>query len=221
MAIFKASKPAHDLLASRHPVMTLLSGATCVLSHCCRIVLLEKDVERSVEYVSAHEFPSKLDQCNPYGETPTLLDRDLVLYDTAVIIEYLDERFPHPPLLPVDPVSRAKTRLMISRLTRDWLQEMSDLAAVVAESPPPPPTELRKKIHDGLLALTPAFARQPFFMSDEYSLLDAHLTPLLWRLPSLDVKLPRQAAPLLEYAKRMFARPTFAESLSRQEAELR
>lgn len=208
----------HDLLAARHPVMTLLSGVNCVFSHCCRIVLVEKDVERSIEYVTAHEYPSKLGELNPYGETPTLVDRGLTLYGTSVIIEYLDERFPHPPLLPVAPVERAKTRLMISRLTRDWLCELSKLEQHGATKPP---TELCKRIHDGLLALTPLFAHQSFFLGDEYTMADAFITPLLWRLPALGIHLPKQAAPLLAYADRIFNRPAFAESLSHQEAEIR
>lgn len=229
MAILE-SGAHHDMLAARHPMMTLLSGANCVFSHCCRMVLLEKDVEHSVEYVNVGEVPPRLGELNPYAETPTLLDRDLVLYETRVIVEYLDERFPHPPLLPIDPVARAKTRLMIARLTRDWLfqvnqvqleeskakarsKPLSKAAAAAAE-------ELRGEIRDGLLALTPLFSQKPFFLSDEYTLADAYFTPLLWRLPSLGVQLPKQAAPLSEYAERMFRRLTFFESLSPQEAEL-
>ena len=206
-----------NLFTARHPAMTLLSGPLCVFSHCCRIVLLEKDVECSIEYVSAKDDPSRLGEFNPYGETPTLLDRDLTLYGTEVILEYLDERFPHPPLMPVDPISRARTRLMILRLTRDWLQPVSDLG----ESLKPAPAELKKILRDGLLAISPLFARQPFFMNPEYTLADACITPLLWRLPSLGIELPKQAEPLLAYGKRMFKRPAFAGSVSPREAKLR
>ena len=129
-----------DLLIAGHLSMTLLSGTVCVFSHCCRVVLLEKDVEGSIEYVSARDNPERLFEYNPYGETPTLVDRELILYDPAVIIEYLDERFPHPPLMPVDPISRAKTRLIISRLVRDWLEPLSDFE----EKGGKPPAELKK-----------------------------------------------------------------------------
>ena len=218
MAITESSD--HDLLLeARHPVMTLLSGPLCVFSHCCRIVLLEKDIERSIEYVSGGDDPSKLGEINPYGETPTLLDRDLALYDTSVIVEYLDERFPHPPLMPVDPISRAKTRLMISRLTRDWLQPVNALEENGKLKKPP--AELKKSIRDGLLVLSPLFTRQPFFLSHEYTLADATVAPLLWRLPALGIDLANKAEPLLKYADRMFKRPAFIGSLSRQEAELR
>ena len=218
MALIESTDPHDNLLSARHPAMTLLSGPLCVFSHCCRIVLLEKDVERSIEYVSVSDDPYRLGEANPYGETPTLVDRDLTLYDTTVIIEYLDERFPHPPLMPVDPISRAKTRLMISRLIRDWLRPISELGETVT---PKPPAALKKSICDGLLALSPLFARQPFFLSAEYTLADAYIAPLLWRLPALGVDLPRQAEPLLAYGERIFKRPAFTGSLSPREAELR
>ena len=220
MALFQ-STDNHDNrdnpLAARRPSMTLLSGSMCVFSHCCRIVLLEKDVECNIEYVSGRDHSPKLGEVNPYGETPTLLDRGLTLYGTPVIIEYLDERFPHPPLMPVDPISRAKTRLMISRLARDWLRPISQLEETTAT----PSVALTKSIHDGLLALSPLFSHQPFFLSAEYTLADAYITPLLWRLPALGIDLPNQAGPLFKYGQRMFKRPAFARSLSPQEAEIR
>lgn len=218
-----AARDSHDddlLLEARHPVMTLLSGTLCVFSHCCRIVLLEKDIERSIEYVSRGDDPSRLGEINPYGETPTLLDRDLALYDTSVIIEYLDERFPHPPLMPVDPITRAKTRLMISRLMRDWLAPVNALESGGAKMKKAP-AELKKSIRDGLLVLSPLMTRQPFFLSPEYTLADATIAPLLWRLPALGINLAKQGEPMLRYAERMFKRPAFAGSLSRHEANLR
>ena len=198
--------------------MTLLAGSTCVLSHCVRIVLLEKDVECSVEYVSDGSDMSLLAEHNPYGETPTLVDRDISLYGTSVIMEYLDERFPHPPLMPVDPITRAKTRLMISRLSRDWLGPISDLGAAPSAKPS---AALKKSIHDGLIALSPLFREQPFFLGLEYTLVDTFMAPLIWRLPTLGVQLPKQAAPIVEYGSRLFARPAFRDSLSDPEREMR
>ncbi|MGR3984908.1 MAG: glutathione S-transferase N-terminal domain-containing protein [Gammaproteobacteria bacterium] len=209
-----------DLLIAGHLSMTLLSGQVCVFSHCCRVVLLEKDVEGSIEYVSAHDDPERLFEHNPYGETPTLIDRELTLYDPSVIIEYLDERFPHPPLMPVDPISRAKTRLIISRLTRDWLRPLSRIEDG-SRMDPAERKKFNKSIRDGLLALSPLFSQQPFFMSDEYTLADAYFTPLLWRLPWLGIALPKQADSVRAYSERMFRRPAFTGSLSRQEAGLR
>lgn len=218
MALLESTDDHDDLLVARHPAMTLVSGTACVFSHWCRVVLLEKDVECSIEYVSVRDDPARIGEHNPYGEPPVLLDRDLTLYDTPVVIEYLDERFPHPPLMPVDPIGRAKARLMISRLIRDWLRPLSKLEATEA---PAPSADLARSIHDGLLVLSPLFARQQFFLGLEYTLADACITPLLWRLPSLGIALPKQAGPLLKYADRMFARPSFSGSLSRQEAGLR
>ena len=205
-------------LLNRRPSMTLLSGQICVLSHCVRIVLLEKDVECSVDYLSAGGGPGQLGEHNPYGETPTLVDRDISLYDTSVILEYLDERFPHPPLMPADPITRAKTRLMISRLDRDWLQPICELGDTL---PLDPSAALRKSIHDGLVALSPLFRDQPFFLGPEYTLVDTFVAPLIWRLPALGIDLPKQASPLVEYGKRLFARPAFRDSLSEQEREMR
>ena len=205
-------------LLNRRPAMTLLTGPTCVLSHCVRIVLLEKDVECSIDYVSGGGDMALLAEHNPYGETPTLVDRDISLYDTSVIMEYLDERFPHPPLMPVDPITRAKTRLMISRLSRDWLVPICDLGETAT---PKPTAALKKSIHDGLIALSPLFREQPFFLGLEYTLVDTFMAPLLWRLPALGIQLPKQAAPILEYGSRLFARPAFSESLSEVEKEMR
>ena len=219
MALLESTPDDADAqLVARHPTMTLLSGPLCIFSHACRIVLLEKDVERTIEYITRRDDPSRLGEANPYCETPTLIDRDLTLYGTSVIMEYLDERFPHPPLMPVDPINRAKTRLMMSRITRDWLRPLSMLGETAK---PRVPAALRRSIRDGLLALSPLFARQPFFLGNEYTLADSHLTPLLWRLPALKIELPEQAQPITDYAERIFRRPAFVGSLSPREAALR
>ena len=198
--------------------MILLSGPVCVLSHCCRVVMHEKDVEFTVEYASTTSDPARVGEHNPYGETPTLVDRDLSLYDPTVIIEYLDERFPHPPLMPVDPITRAKTRLMISRLTRDWLQPLSALG----DDPTPLlPTALSRSLRDGLVALSPIFQEQEYFLGMEYTLVDAYMAPLLWRLPALQIDLPAQAEPLIQYGEKLFKRATFHDSLGPEEIEMR
>jgi len=205
-----------SLNADRRPAMTLLSGLD-VFSHCCRVVLLEKDIECTVEHVSSAD-PSKIGEYNPYGETPTLLDRDVALYDMSVILEYLDERFPHPPLMPVDPITRAKTRLMVSRLTRDWFRPINDQGEAVA---PNLPAGLKKSIHDGLTALSPIFVDQTYFLGEDFTLVDAYFGPLLWRLDSFGIRLPKQAEPLIRYGERLFTRPSFHHSMSERELELR
>ena len=202
---------------NRRPSMVLLSGTLDIFSHCCRIVLLEKDVDCEIQYVTASDDPSVIGEHNPYGETPTLVDRDVALYDMCVIIEYLDERFPHPPLMPVDPITRAKTRLTVSRLSRDWLKPISALGETVSPQPSP---ELQKSLHDGLVSLSSIFTDQPFFLGTDFSLVDAYFAALLWRLPVLGIELPRLADPLTRYGASLFQRPTFHESLSELEAEL-
>ena len=198
--------------------MMLLSSRLDVFSHCCRIVLIEKDIDCGIEYVSLADDPGKIGEHNPYGETPTLIDRDVALYNMWVIIEYLDERFPHPPLMPVDPITRAKTRLIVSRLTRDWLTPIYDLGETQS---PKPSAALKKSLHDGLVSLAPIFIDQPYFLGSEYSLVDTYFAPLLWRLPALGVELPKQADPLIEYAESLFKRSAFQASLSDLELELR
>lgn len=205
-------------LVTRRPMVTLLSGPLCALSHTCRIVLHEKDIECLVDYVFADDDPAIIGEHNPYGETPTLLDRDITLYDTTVILEYLDERFPHPPLLPVDPINRAKSRLMIARLTRDWLKPT---CALGDKLPLQPSAQLRQEMHDGLVSISPLFKNQPFFLGTEYTLVDAYLAAFIWRLPALGLTLPRQAVAVKEYGERLFQRPAFIKSLSRYESEIR
>ncbi len=205
------------LHADRHPAMTLLSSQFDVFSHCCRIVLIEKDIDCAIEYVSPEDDADRIGQHNPYGETPTLVDRDVALYGMGVIVEYLDERFPHPPLMPVDPIMRAKTRLMVWRLTRDWLKPIYALGEISALDPP---SALKKDLHDGLVSLSPIFADKPFFLGTDYTLIDAYFAPLLWRIPALGVTLPKQAAPLIKYGESLFERPAFRESLSDYEVNL-
>ncbi len=205
-------------IGDRRPAMTLLSGQLDVFSHCCRIVLQEKDIDCGVEFVSATDDPARVGEHNPYGETPTLIDRDVSLYNMWVIIEYLDERFPHPPLMPVDPITRAKTRLIVSRLTRDWLVPIYEFGDSLT---PKPSAALKKSLRDGLLSLSPIVAEQPFFLGTDYTLVDAYLGPLLWRLPYLGIELPDQAAPLIAYGESLFSRPSFHASLSELEMDLR
>ncbi|MCW8919188.1 MAG: stringent starvation protein A [Gammaproteobacteria bacterium] len=204
-------------VANRRSVMTLFSGDTDVYSHRARLVLAEKGINVDIVSVEAGNMPEDLIELNPYGTLPTLVDRELVLYSSQVIMEYLDERFPHPPLMPVDPVSRANNRLMVYRIELDLYNQL-DLILNGGEKAA---TKARKVIRDNLIAVSPVFEHKPFFMSDEFSLVDCYLAPLLWRLPSLSVTLPKQATPLLEYADRIFARDSFKESLTELEREMR
>lgn len=197
--------------------MTLFSCSTCLYSHMVRLVLAEKGINFDIQEVDPDDTPEDLKDLNPYNEVPTLVDRDLVLFEPQVIMEYLDERFPHPPLMPVDPVSRARNRLMLRRIERDWLALLPQIESVSGKAAENP----RKVLRDSLTAVAPVFEQTPFFMSDEFSLVDCAAAPLLWRLPSYGVELPRQATPLIEYAERLFSREGFRTSLSEPEREMR
>lgn len=198
-------------------IITLYSAPLDIYSHIVRIVLAEKGVNVEVFNVDPINPPADLLELNPYSTYPTLVDRDLVLYETPIISEYLDERFPHPPLLPVYPIARAKSRLMVHRIDRDWLRLVTKIQHGNKEEK----EKARKTLTDHLIALTPVFAEMPYFLSEEFSIIDCCLAPLLWRLPHLEIKLPAHAKAVTEYAKRMFDRNSFKTSLSDLEQELR
>ncbi len=207
-------------VVARRSSMTFYSDNTSHYSHRVRIVLAEKGV--SVEMIEADSVhPSaELSEVNPYNTLPTLVDRELVLYESKVMMEYLDERFPHPPLLPVYPVARAESRLIIYRIEKDWcglvdsiLNSRSD--NVVSKS--------TKELRESILGIAPIFAEKPYFMSEEFTLVDCCIAPILWRLPSLgiDIRPSKQSKPLLDYMDSLFERESFQESLTEQEHEMR
>jgi RNA polymerase-associated protein len=206
------------VLANRRSVMTFYSDTTDPLGHAVRFVLAEKAINVDIVNVEGEVRPEELADLNPYDAVLTLVDRDLVLYDEQIIMEYLDERFPHPPLMPVDPVSRANNRMFRYRIKRDihglleGLLDAEDRAAA---------DDIRKGVRDHLTAIAPAFSQKPFFMSDEFSLVDCYMAPVLWRLPFYGVELPSQAKPLLRYADRLFERESFQVGLSEFEREMR
>lgn len=201
----------------KRSVMTLYSGALDPYSHQVRIVLAEKGVAVDIIDVDENSPCDELLDLNPYNTLPTLLDRELVLYHPRVIMEYLDERFPHPPLLSVYPVNRAKSRLMMYRIERDWYSLMK----LILNGSPDESDSSRVELQEGLLALAPVFADKPFFLNDEFSLVDCYIAPLLWRLPQLGIELSSEGDPVLEYANRMFMRSSFQESLSDLERDIR
>ncbi|NNL99998.1 MAG: stringent starvation protein A [Gammaproteobacteria bacterium] len=204
-------------LLNRRSVMTLYADAADPVGHCVRIVMAEKDVNVEVSYITEDSKPEDLNDLNPYDTLLTLIDRDLVIYDSQIMMEYLDERYPHPPLMPVDPVTRANNRQLRYRVMRDLLSVAADIEAGHDISV----ANARKSIRDDLLAIAPLFAQKPFFMSDEMSLVDCCLVPLLWRLEHFGIKLPAQAKPVIAYAERMFDRGAFRASLSPVERDMR
>ena len=204
------------LIANKRSVMTLFSAPLCVESHRARIVLSEKGITHDVVDIDPDDKPEDLVELNPYNDVPTLVDRDLVLYSARVIMEYLDERFPHPPLMPVDPVARARIRLVLYRIERDWYPLIPDLEAKSEKRA----SAARKQLRESLTAAGELFGAAPFFLSDELTLADCTLLPLLWRLPRWGVELPPQGRKVTAYAERMFARGPFKVSLSEAEREM-
>lgn len=202
---------------NRKPIMTLYSGADDPYSHRTRIVLFEKDVECRIVEVDLNKRPRELADLNPYNQVPTIVDRDLVLYDSLIINEYLDERLPHPPLMPVDPVSRGRARLMLMRFDRDWYGLLPQITSGERKLV----TRARNVLRDGLTVISQIFKEQPYVLGDEFSLVDCCLAPILWRLRAYGINLPRQAKPILDYAERIFERKSFELSLTETEREIR
>ncbi len=205
------------LIANRRSVMTLFSDPACLQSHRTRIVLSEKDITADVVQIDQNNKPEDLSGLNPYNSVPTLVDRDLVLYDSRVIMEYFDERFPHPPLMPVDPVSRSKSRLALFHIEKDWYAPVDAILNGNAEES----ERGRKILEDSLISSVELFSVKPYFLSDEFSLVDCSIAPLLWRLPSLNINLPSEAKAIVEYSNRVFDRPSFRSSLTEEELEMR
>ena len=208
------------VIANRRSVMTLFSRPTCPHSHRTRIVLAEKSINVEIVNVDGPNLPEDLLDLNPYHTVPTLVDRDLVLYDSRVIVEYLDERFPHPPLMPVDPVTRAQFRLALFRIEKDWYG-LSEVLDAASEKDRKQTSRARKQLRESLLTAAEVFAAKAYFLSDEFSLVDASIAPILWRLPHYGVELPAQAEPIMKYAERLFERPSFRNSLTELEQEMR
>lgn len=206
-------------VVTKRSTMTFFSDPSSHYSHRVRIVLAEKGVTVDVVNVDPTEPPEELADLNPYNALPTLVDRDLVLYEANIMMEYLDERFPHPPLLPVYPVARAQSRLMMWRITRDWC----GLVDQILEKPNVKASEAaRKELRESLMATAPIFDEAPYFLSEEFTIVDCCVAPILWRLEKLGIELPeKQGRPLLKYMERVFSRDGFKASLSEAEEEMR
>lgn len=198
-------------------MMKLYSGSVDPFSHRCRIVLFEKGMDFEVIDVDLVNKSEDLAVLNPYGNVPVLVERDLVLSEANIINEYIDERFPHPQLMPADPVMRARARLFLYNFEKDLFSYIPDLESTDDETV----EKARKTVRDNLTQIVPIFDRQEYLLGDEYSMLDVAITPLLWRLGHYGIQMPNQAAPLLKYAERLFARPLYAEAMTPSEKVMR
>ena len=202
--------------ARSRTVLTLYTTADDIQCHRARLVLAAKGVSYERVLVDPAKPPEDLIDLNPYATTPTLVDRDLTLYDTAVVCEYLDERYPHPPLMPIDPLSRARLRLATVRIERDWLPEVDAIRAGGRTA-----DGARKRLREQLLGSLPLFKAAKFFLNPEMSLADCAMAPIIWRLDALDVGLPKDGKAIEDYGNRIFRNPGFARSLTPQERNLR
>ncbi len=205
-----------NALVNRRSVMSFYSDPLDPVGHCVRFCIAEKDINVEVNFVDHDNIPEEIIGLNPYNSVLTLVDRDLVLYEPRIIMEYMDERFPHPPLMPVDPVSRATNRQLAYRIMKDLYSLIDD----IGNGKEAVKTNAQKIMRDNLTAISPAFESFEFFMSDDFSLVDCSLGPILWRLQSYGVELPPQAKPLQKYAKKLFDREGFQTSMSEAEREL-
>ncbi|HUD96958.1 MAG TPA: glutathione S-transferase N-terminal domain-containing protein [Woeseiaceae bacterium] len=206
------------VIANRRSVMTLFSRPMCIHSHRTRLVLAEKNINIDIANVDGPDLPEDLMDLNPYHTVPTLVDRDLVLYDSRVIIEYLDERFPHPPLMPVDPVTRAQFRLALFRIETDWYRLAEEFDA---DGERKLSSKSKKMLRESILASADLFSAKQYFLSEEFSLVDCTIAPVLWRLPIYGIDLGSRASSVEDYMKRVFERRSFQQSLTELEQEMR
>ncbi|HXZ96859.1 MAG TPA: glutathione S-transferase N-terminal domain-containing protein [Burkholderiales bacterium] len=198
-------------------MMTLYSGTTCLFSHRCRIVLYEKGMDFQIVDVDLYNMPEDLAVMNPYNRVPVLVERDLILYEANIINEYIDDRFPHPQLIPADPVMRARARLFLFRFELELFSQID----AIEQGSQKTADKARSAIRDNLMQIAPVFAKQKYMLGEEFSMLDVAIAPLLWRLDHYGIQLGKQAAPLMKYAERLFSRPAFIEALTAPERVMR
>lgn len=199
-------------------MMTLYSGITCPFSQRCRIVLYEKGMDFEIIDVDIHNKPEDLAVMNPYNEVPVLVERDLILHESNIINEYIDERFPHPQLMPADPVMRSRARLFLHRF---GLELFSHVKLLEEDLNGKEATKARESIRSGLTTIAPIFAKQKFMLGEDFSMIDVAIAPLMWRLEHYGVDLGKTAAPILKYAERIFQRQSFIDSLTPSEKAMR
>lgn len=206
-------------VVTKRSTMTFFSDPTDYLSHRVRIVLAEKGVTVEIIDCDPDAIPEEVSEINPYNSLPTLLDRDLVLYEPNIMMEYLDERFPHPPLLPVYPVARGNARMFLHRIEKEWSPLIRAIEQTKRNNKRP--TAAIKELRDQLITISPIFDEMPYFMSEEFSIVDCTVAPILWRLPHMGIELPpKQTRGLQDYQYRMFNRDAFQASLSEAEREM-
>jgi RNA polymerase-associated protein len=198
--------------------MVLYSGTTCPFSQRCRLVLFEKGMDFEIKDVDLFNKPAEIAAMNPYGQVPILVERELTLYESNIINEYIDERYPHPQLMPPDPVMRARARLFLFNFERELFVHVQTLENSTNQKSV---EKARLQIRDRLAQLAPILLKSKYMLGDEFSMLDVAIAPLLWRLDHYEIELPKSAAPLMKYAERIFSRPAYIEALTPSEKVMR
>jgi len=198
-------------------MMILYSGTACPFSQRCRIVLHEKGMDFDIKDVDLQDKSDEIAAMNPYNRVPILVERDLTLYESNIINEYIDERFPHPQLMPADPVMRARARLFLHNFESDLFSHLGD----IVNGTPKAAEKARNLVRDNLTQIAPIFTKQKYMLGEEYSMLDVAIAPLLWRLEHYGIELPKAAAPLMKYAERIFSRQGFIDALTPSEKVMR
>ena len=203
-------------------MMVLYSGTTCPYSHRSRFVLFEKGMDFEIRDVDLFSKPEEIMAMNPYGQVPILVERDLILYESNIINEYIDERFPHPQLMPGDPVDRARVRLFLLNFEKELFAHVNTLEQTTGKKGHDKEQEKpRTHIRDRLTQLAPVFLKNKYMLGENFSMLDVAIAPLLWRLDYYGIELSKNAAPLLKYAERIFSRPAYIEALTPSEKVMR
>ena len=202
-------------------MMVLYSGTTCPFSQRCRLVLFEKGMDFEIRDVDLFNKPEDISTMNPYGQVPILVERELILYESNIINEYIDERFPHPQLMPADPLMRARARLMLFNFEKELFVHVRSLENEKSRSAEKSHEKARNEIRDRLTTLAPLFLKNKYMLGEEFSMLDVAIAPLLWRLDHYGVELSKTAAPLMKYAERIFSRPAYIEALTPSEKVMR
>jgi RNA polymerase-associated protein len=200
--------------------MVLYSGTTCPFSQRCRFVLFEKGMDFEIRDIDLYNKPEDIAVMNPYGQVPILVERDLILYESSIINEYIDERFPHPQLMPADPIMRARTRLFLYNFEKELFIHVSTLENR-SQVDPKVKDAARHNIRDRLAQLAPLLLKNKYLLGEEFSMLDVAIAPLLWRLDHYEIELPKSAAPIQKYAERLFSRPAYIEALTPSEKVMR
>jgi RNA polymerase-associated protein len=202
-------------------MMVLYSGTTCPFSHRCRFVLFEKGMDFEIRDIDLYNKPEDISVMNPYGQVPILVERDLILYESNIINEYIDERFPHPQLMPADPVMRARTRLFLYNFEKELFIHVAALEDRAARHDEKRLDIARAAVRDRLSQLAPLLLKNKYMLGEEFTMLDVAMAPLLWRLDHYGIELPKTAAPIQKYAERIFSRPAYIEALTPSEKVMR